>query len=423
MAENNTQTILSDASEIIESLDVSEARTLIKSLDSKGITPNQASEAGVLYRQMLFVRLPQLPMEQALWLLQNCVLVGLSMPNFDLLGRMWDALSLVFIEEERIRVAKQYAQAIEAGTENLGSQKLIIDGVEAAPTVQNWLHDYSLWPSTETEKQGLDEINYANKSPNAKKLDTASRSLLLKLLGLCDTFQSNILEYEQLPPIYVEDHPDADFTALSAEPEEFDSGDKVYLSYKQALAPLATNIGAPTPVTTAGRPSVGFPMKEDIEPSAPNIQGVLVKTPLGISSDSGLDVRSTAEVSKQLNAKKDLQQSFNATPGKKNERPSPALVQKSTSAPVGSAASQPKIVPAGPADSSMLPPLVSKPKPQLPPLAAPIMRKPSGQPSLASTLPPLSMDALKEEAQKKKSAVQADIDTKLESLKKRSNKN
>src|SRR5437870_2166132 len=136
MEESEIQQLGQQADEAIAALDVSAARKLLMRLDALGIAPEQGDAVGVMYRDLLFVRLPQLTLAQATWLLQHSVLSGLEIPDFDLLSRIADTLSVIFDEDERIAFANKLVEALEQGTEELGAQPFSLDGHDAPATVQ-----------------------------------------------------------------------------------------------------------------------------------------------------------------------------------------------------------------------------------------------------------------------------------------------
>lgn len=396
----NIEQLAVEADDAIATLDASAARAVLKQLISLGVAPEQGDEAGVLYRDLLFVRLPQLSSEQSTWLFQHCILAGLAIPEFDLLSRITDALSVVFDEDERIQLAEKLVNAIAAGTELLGPTPLTIEKQQLPQTVQNWIKDYLLWPAPSQERKGLDELNYANKSDNAKKLDQNTRTTLIALLGVYDTLRNSVVAYKNLPVIYVEDHPNADLTALSASPDEFDSEQQASDEYIKAAKSLGQSSTTTIP-TSAPLPRTTF-VPEPIE-SAPNIQGVLVQTPLGVSDNSGLDMAPphvAASVSKPASAvpKVEKPRIPDLVTTKKDMRdvPRPAAVPAQKQVPkLQSTQSRPPVIP-----------LASQP-----------VAKQGSPIKLAKPVP--SMDELKHEAEARRDSVQADIDSKLSSLKKK----
>lgn len=398
MQESDLEKLAQDADNAIATLDASVARELLKGLGQLGVSPEQGDEAGVLYRDLLFVRLPQLSSEQAVWLFQHCILAGLAIPEFDLLSRITDALSIVFDEDERIQLAEKLVNAIGAGTELLGPTPLTMGGQQLPQTVQNWIKDYLLWPAQGDERKGLDELNYANKSDNAKKLDQNTRSTLLALLGVYDTLRNSVVAYKNLPVIYVEDHPNADLTALTASPDEFDSDEEATSAYIKAAKSIGQ--GASSLPTSAPLPRTTY-VPEPAE-STPNIQGVLVQTPLGVSDNSGLDVAPPEKdgVSKLPSAPQKAE--------KKNDSNSDVANKDFQSVPQVSAVPAQKPVAKTPVAPSRPPSI---------PLAAQPVTKQGSPIKLAKPVP--SMDELKHEAEARRDSVQADIDSKLNSLKKK----
>ncbi len=408
MEESEVQQIAEEADEAIAALDVAAARNLLKQLDGFGVTPEQGDAAGVLYRDLLFVRLPQLAAPQSTWLLQHCVLAGLMLPDFDLSARIVDAMSIVFDEDERVALVARFVEAIEQGTELLGTSNLTIEGAEFPPTVQSWIKDYKLWPAPSPERKGLDELNYANQSPNAKKLDQVSRNSLLGVLGLYDTLHNSIVAYNNLPEIYVEDHPRANLSALAASPDEFDSlkaADDAYVQAAKSIVQSDSIAYASSPVA----PQRGSVAPDSFSPS-PNIQGVLVQTPLGVSENSGLDM-----VAPTIADEDDHVPTSSMSVTQRNDG------SVSQGAPTISDGSLPVAAYEAPEDlshSASIPaqgPIRTGVRPV--PLATAPVSKLVSPIKLAKPVP--SMDELKHEAEARRDSVQADIDSKLNSLKKK----
>ncbi len=200
-------------------LDVVGAREQLKLLIQNGIHRDDVGSIGVLYRQLMFVRLPQLSIEETIWLFQYAILEGVSIDNFNLFERTADALSILMDEEDRYSALKRIITAVDEGVEKLGTNLLVIDKAKFDPTVRNWLKDYSIWLSGRS-RESLSELNYVNQSSNAKNLEGSNRQLLLALLGFYDFLNASLHTYENLPTIYVEEHPEIDFSAADVTDDE-----------------------------------------------------------------------------------------------------------------------------------------------------------------------------------------------------------
>jgi len=248
---------------------------------------------------------------------------------------------------------EKFLPLLQKNQEIIG-ERTIVGQQELAPTTENWLREYDAFSGKPgPQRQALDRLHFVQDNPNAKVLSKEDQQILLKLCELYDWFsdpyvtEAEVAEFEDVTPA--------------------------------TSRPGLLHTEAPVP-NTPERETPEDRVEAELE--SPNVQGVLVQTPLGVSK-SGLEVSADAGAH---------------APEGPSHIPSEEKVigPKATEVP-------PKAEP------------VKRPRPaSVPPLAAPIMPKAGSSVSRATLL---DMDAIKAEAEKKKQMVQADIDKKLSKLK------
>lgn len=262
--------------------------------------------------------------------------------------------------------AEGYTAAIKKNQEYIG-QKIVVGDSELAPTVEHWLQEYDAFSGKPAvDRHALDRLHYVQNNENAKALSKPDQTILLSVCELYDWLANPIVD-------------ETDESSASRPASVNERVDGILAHEEMDVLPES--------ITT------------------PNIQGVLVQTPLGISENSGLDMAST-----QPNSAK-------------HEESIPPLtktvVEKPQSMPEVKAGSATPVqeVPVNktPADSVGAP--ASIPENVRVPLAAPTFKKPVPVAKLAKPIP--SMDRLKQEAEAKRNAIQSEIDEKLDGLKNR----
>lgn len=263
--------------------------------------------------------------------------------------------------------ADKYLVIIKKNQELLG-QKIVVGGSELAPTVEHWLQEYDAFAGKSAlDRHALDRLHYVQNNENAKALSKPDQAILLSMCELYDWLANPVVE----------------------DLEETLANRPAATSERDASIPVQeeTNL-----------------INEGIV--APNIQGVLVQTPLGISENSGLDVAPT----------------FPNISQPKEAEPRPiikSVVEKvipPKELPVQSSTSVQKMSTNKPVSDSVGTPTPTFQSPRVP-LATPVFKKPVPIAKLAKPVP--SMDRLKQEAEAKRNMVQGEIDEKLEGLKKR----
>lgn len=420
-----------DVAGLVASSDVAEARVLLAELATSGINPEGIDEAARLMRQLLFLRLPQLEPEQAAWLLQHYVLEGFEVGDYNFPARVQDTLSLLFDTDKRADLLHHFLTAVESSDELLGDKPLVIDAVEMAPMVQNWIKDYNYWPTENKLRQSIDAVNYVSKAPNPQKLSAEDRALLIKFLGWYDEIRNSLFDYEASEDIDLEQYPDFDPRLLTASVDEFESPEVAKEVLNKAMTARRANPlgGVPiarTPLQTTFVPPVSTPR--------PNIQGVLSNAPIkkdNMQREVTLPVKQ--EVPKSAPAQ--LQPKIAPTSVMPKSSVSgtsvPSVVQKNETSsastfpkkPLSQEAALPAKVPENlpmiePEDL----PAVVRPKVPKQPFAKPAA--PVQKPQSSSLPPTLNMDKIQAEVARKKNTAQEDIDQRLANLKKRSaNKN
>lgn len=418
-------------SEIVQSQDVAEARSLLSELSIGGANSEGNDAAAGFMRQLLFLRLPQLELDQAAWLLQHYVLEGFQVKGYDFPARVQDAVSLVFDTDKRADMLHHFLTAVESSDELLGDKPLIIDAAEVAPMVQNWIKDYNYWPTENKLRQSIDAVNYASKAPNPQKLTAEDRALLIKLLGWYDEIRNSLYDYEASEDIDLEQYPNFDPRLLTASLDEFESPEAARQALDKALAVKKSNPLSGVPQSGSGsRPAQATPPSGmTVNTPRPNIQGVLSNAP--IKRDATMaDWEGSPSPAQGLG---------------KNQAVAPAEKPNIKSAPVPSVAApakaqgtQPVSAP-GPSfvpqkQKPVLPAKVPENLPMVEPEDLPAVVQPkrtnvsSSKPTATGQKPPqpvslpptLNMNKIQAEVAQKKSVAQSDIDQRLASLKKRS---
>lgn len=287
---------------------------------------------------------------------------------------------------------RQFLPLLKKNQELLG-EKLTAGGADIAPTVEHWLVEYdAVSGKLAPQRQALDRLHFVQNFQYAKALSKDDQAVLLKLCELYDWFsdpfvtEAELEEFEDLAPATT--RPGLVRTDISLEGGE-DDETKVNDDEE------ASNI-SPEHDTVA-------PVQDTL---SPNIQGVLVQTPLGVSDNSGLDVTPSEG-------------------GAHTSEPSRIEQKEKTSKPAVTA-SVPEKEPVSNVPQSAVPPIqkqsekasVVPSRPSAIPMAVQPIQKQGSTIRLAKPIP--SMDELKHEAEAKRNSVQADIDSKLSSLKKKS---
>lgn len=314
MAFTSIQNFQTEAVEVVGSLDVAEALRIMRQIAPQGDIGRIDDALLAIYLEMSFVRLPQLSVASAMQLFKEHVLFGLNMDEFDLGARVYDRLSITFEEEERVAFVREMLRNVEAGTEQLGPGLVVLDR-PLAPTVENWIKEYRAGLSASKSRTGFDEVTFLNKNPNVQRLSEQQRGLLLRLIGFYDGFSNILRQYDAQPEAYLEDNPELELAFINPSPDEWDAlsveslpgttppfqaqnddeeaeeetygpadatDDGLTASMQPGLpveaAPIAqTSVLLPPEESTAGR-------------KVPNVQGVLVKVPLGATERTGLEV-------------------------------------------------------------------------------------------------------------------------------------
>lgn len=284
---------------------------------------------------------------------------------------------------------RQFLPPLKKNQELLG-EKLTAGGADIAPTVEHWLVEYDAFSGKlAPQRQALDRLHFVQNFQYAKALSKDDQAVLLKLCELYDWFsdpfvtEAELEEFEDIAPATTR----PGLVRTDVQVEEDDD--------------TAIEDAGQTP----GSSSEYGPSVSAQDHASPNIQGVLVQTPLGVSDNSGLDVRSSepAVASPEL-------PTIDSKP-EKPIPPSPVVTKKENARTVSPNVVVPK--------ENQLPkiPFVPSRPPVIPMAAQPVPKQGSAV-RLAKPVP--SMDELKHEAEAKRDSVQADIDSKLNSLKKKS---
>lgn len=420
--------------------DVVYARELIAQLRQSGISPEQVGSGAALYRRLMFVRLAQLNEEECLWLFENFILEGLSIPDFDLLQALDNRFTMLLETEEQMAFLEKVQKVVDRSQALLGDKPLVIDQKEVSPSVAHWLKEYLYTPAQGQYRQSIDELEYVNRGKFAAQLTPEQRAVLLQLLRFYDTLRNSVLEYQQAPVAYVEDFPGVNYDLVQVKPDDFDSPEHAAAVFK-LLEQQVSSIATPPPTKpAAGAPNTGrfaaasaFPQRAETNSGPrPNIQGVLSNAPIkkeNIQVEQSLPVSQTP--AKVAQAQSQLRP-FQTPPAKPvipavpvqsampKFQPSPTISPESVpSKGVALPAKVPDNLPmVEPEDLPAVMPI----KVSRQPFVKPVTPAPKVQ---APSLPPtLNMDKIQAEVARKKGVAQEDIDQRLASLKKRSvNKN
>ncbi len=422
--------------EVVASSDVSEARAIANELSAAGAVVDGGDEPSALLRQLLFLRLPQLDPEQAAWLMQHYVLDAFTMSDFDFSHRVEDTIALVWDTDKRSDILHHFLTAVETCEQQLGDKPVVIDGIDLAPTVENWLKDYAFWPTENKFRESFDAVNYASKAPNPQNLSAEQRALLIRVLGWHDQISNTLYDYQNADELDLEEYPNLDPRLLTASLDEFESPKAVEDALDKALAVKRVNPLSGIPQSSSASQPSKFvpPMSTMVNTPRPNIQGVLSNAPI---KKENIQVEKSSPVSQVLPKVVPTQP---AQP-KPVQVPSlskpvmPAVLnQPPKSKPQASPVASPQSIPG---KGVVLPAKVPDNLPMVEPedLPAVMPIKVSRQPFVkpvtpapkvqAPSLPPtLNMDKIQAEVARKKGVAQEDIDQRLASLKKRSvNKN
>lgn len=412
--------------EIVQSQDVAEARSLLAELSAEGVNPEDDDDAAWLMRQLLFLRLPQLGLDQAAWLLQHYVLEGFEVEDYNFPARVQDAVSLVFDTDKRADMLHHFLTAVESSDELLGDNPLVIDGAEVDPMLQNWIKDYNFWPTENKLRQSIDAVNYASKAPNPQKLSAEDRALLIKFLGWYDEIRNSLFDYESSEDLDLEQYPDFDPRLLTASVDEFGSLEVAKEVLNKALTPKPAN---PLSGVFTARPSSQPTFVPPVNTPRPNIQGVLSNAP--IKKDS-IQVEKTPLANQAFTAttaQSQPESAHDASPLKpvvSTQQPVSKSTPKSENAPAKLVLDKVPLPAKAPDNLPMVEPedlpAVMQMKAPKQSFAKPIAPAPKAQ---AQNLPPtLNMNKIQAEVARKKEVAQSDIDQRLANLKKRSaNKN
>ncbi len=418
--------------EVVASSDVSEARAIANELSAAGAVVDGGDEPSALLRQLLFLRLPQLDPEQAAWLMQHYVLDAFTMSDFDFSHRVEDTIALVWDTDKRSDILHHFLTAVETCEQQLGDKPVVIDGIDLAPTVENWLKDYAFWPTENKFRESFDAVNYASKAPNPQNLSAEQRALLIRVLGWHDQISNTLYDYQNADELDLEEYPNLDPRLLTASLDEFESPKAVEEALEKALAVKKANPLSGIPQSSlVNQPSKYLPPVGGIvNQPRPNIQGVLSNAPIKketVQIEKNMPVsQPTAPVAQVQSQPKPTQTTPPSKPVVPTQLPTPIPPVSSASGPakngVGKAPLPAKVPDNLPmVEPEDLPAIIQTKAPKQS-FAKPIAPAPKAQ---AQSLPPtLNMDKIQAEVARKKEVAQSDIDQRLANLKKRSaNKN
>ncbi len=418
--------------EVVASSDVSEARAIANELSAAGAVVDGGDEPSALLRQLLFLRLPQLDPEQAAWLMQHYVLDAFTMSDFDFSHRVEDTIALVWDTDKRSDILHHFLTAVETCEQQLGDKPVVIDGIDLAPTVENWLKDYAFWPTENKFRESFDAVNYASKAPNPQNLSAEQRALLIRVLGWHDQISNTLYDYQNADELDLEEYPNLDPRLLTASLDEFESPKAVEEALEKALAVKKANPLSGIPQSSlVNQPSKYLPPVGGIvNQPRPNIQGVLSNAPIKketVQIEKNMPVsQPTAPVAQVQSQPKPTQTTPPSKPVVPTQLPTPIPPVSSASGPAKNGVGKVPLPAKVPDNLPMvepedLPAIIQTKAPKQS-FAKPIAPAPKAQ---AQSLPPtLNMDKIQAEVARKKEVAQSDIDQRLANLKKRSaNKN
>lgn len=438
ISQDNLANLEADVQDCILSGDVVTARDLMTELWQAGVSAEQASDQATLYRRLMFARLAQITEEECIWLFENFIFEGLTIPDFDLLKALDNRFLMILGTEDRAAFLEKIQKAVERSQVLLGDKGLIIDKKEVPPTVASWLKDYIFTPAQGEYRQSIDELEYVNRGKSASVLTADERALLLQLLRIYDSVRNSVLQYQRAPVTYIEDLPSLSYDLIRAKVDDFDTPEQAAAAFKlleQQVSTITTPpptkpaVGTPTTGRFAATPSFAQKVEANSGPR-PNIQGVLSNAPIKketVQVEKSMPINQSAAPVAQVQSQTKPTQA--ASPSK------PVLsTQMSTPKPPVSSGDGPAKVVVGKAPlparvPDNLPmvepedlPAVVQAKASKQSFAKPIAPAPKAQ---AQNLPPtLNMNKIQAEVARKKEVAQSDIDQRLANLKKRSaNKN
>lgn len=145
--------------------------------------PERLAAYRQLLNQLSFICLSALDDRTLSQLFEEHILIGIKLPNIDLVAKMKAKLVAIPSFAERDVLRRRLRESLLRNQERLGVDTINLDDKSSSPAVANWLRKYSsvVGPKPATAVQ---QNQFIVTDPDVKKLDSASLSLLRGLVAL-----------------------------------------------------------------------------------------------------------------------------------------------------------------------------------------------------------------------------------------------
>ncbi len=305
---------------------------------------------------------------------------------------------------------RQFVPVIRKNQELLGTKPINIAGSEVAQTVEHWLQDYTGFiRKPDGLREPLDRLNFINKAPNVKLLSADEKTLLLKLLEVFDWFcdpyvTKEVVEYFEGPQddVSEEDFKPEDNVEMSTQNQPVSSS--VYPTLEQQPNQSALSVDIKTEPVASSKVSPPPPVQNLKQPPA-KLQQKKPKVQKFTLPD--LTEKELPEPEEGLL----LEGPSPKQPSSPEPKPTSPKISEASQSPATQTFSR------EPDSSKTFKPVPPKGV-SLPKLAKPLElgSKPARNPGVVLPDPLPDLANLKQQAQKKKTQIEEDIDTKLQNL-------
>jgi hypothetical protein len=148
--------------------------------------------------QLQYVRMHSLSVTVLLQLLNKSMLVAYSVPEFNLYQEVVAYQEQMNFSTEEIDLIKGVLDVLKHNQEKLGNQNIVMANKTTVPTISHWLLDYDNFRGS-NERTALDQMKYLNNASNIKILTKEQNLILQNLIQLYD-YCNRFLDLWQLIP-------------------------------------------------------------------------------------------------------------------------------------------------------------------------------------------------------------------------------
>ncbi|MFA5076197.1 MAG: hypothetical protein WC480_02150 [Patescibacteria group bacterium] len=143
-----------------------------------------------LINHLIFLRLPISSKEELMEIARTKMARAIS-SGVDFVERLQMYFDFhVISREDFYSLSRELLKNIKNNQEEIGRQKISVDGGEIRPTLANWLIDYDNFSDiNKPRRTELDRASFINSSANVRSLSVENKKILLKVLEIYDLFK------------------------------------------------------------------------------------------------------------------------------------------------------------------------------------------------------------------------------------------